>query len=346
MARLRKSAPVARTEEQDGIYSQHLCIIFCFIIAIALTIKLRNKKEYTTSNSQQGRRGREQCAFEGVKHRKKQRRSTRISNDTTPPDEDTATSPPTPPRQRRIGLRSDEIRCLTYGPNRKALYPQYHMCMGCDALEKDRGLVNAKVSESSKFYRCTAGHTHPCFPTEPKKDCCKMLRTNPNESNNDYDSTDSDDTSDSETNNQETNDTMETGDDDIETDDDESSIKEDEEGEIIRLEELATVAQRRMQTIHELTQDNSELIEQIETLKTNVSTLKEYNVILEKQVQALTKKSQTQKRQVTRLRNKVATGVDKTKSLADNIVDNIVATVHAYGLSPARHQKLVGEEIA
>ena len=151
MARLRKSSAVARSDNNYTFYSQELWTIFYCVLAIVLTVTLRNKKQYTTTNSQQGRRGRQQGAFEGVKSRKKPRRSTRISTneDSSPPD-DTASS--TPPRQQRAVLRSTEITCLNYGPNRKILYPNYLMCQSCDAFEKDKGIMRKKSAENRTGY--------------------------------------------------------------------------------------------------------------------------------------------------------------------------------------------------
>jgi hypothetical protein len=71
------------------------------------------------------------------------------------------------PQSTRRRTRQEKPSCTDYGPLRHALYnrpPKYLFCAECDAWDRDKNIV-AKIQQSSRRYKCIAGHGSCIFPT-------------------------------------------------------------------------------------------------------------------------------------------------------------------------------------
>jgi hypothetical protein len=69
----------------------------------------------------------------------------------------------------RSARHSGIISCLSFGPERKGLYPSYFFCHKCDLLEAAILSGSKRAHPNQKKYRCTGGHEDLSHPTTLKK---------------------------------------------------------------------------------------------------------------------------------------------------------------------------------
>ncbi|KAI2505579.1 hypothetical protein MHU86_8821 [Fragilaria crotonensis] len=58
-----------------------------------------------------------------------------------------------------------DVTCLSFGPQRKAMYPAYFFCHGCDLFEDAILIGNKRANRVQRRYRCTGGHDDWSHPT-------------------------------------------------------------------------------------------------------------------------------------------------------------------------------------
>ena len=129
---------------------------------------LRSKTEYVNLEQQLGRQGRVAGNLEGVKQRKRKRKSERNKSPLSLHESSihVATAPPMVEEPTSRMTRSKPIRCLDFGPHRQALYPLHKMCSHCNNGETRRQPgMGRKSSGNSQRNKCQAGHTSHIFPT-------------------------------------------------------------------------------------------------------------------------------------------------------------------------------------
>ena len=61
--------------------------------------------------------------------------------------------------------RQSDVTCLSFGRDRKTLYPAYFFCHGCDLLEDAVLNQNKRANRKQKLHQCTGGHDNFSHPT-------------------------------------------------------------------------------------------------------------------------------------------------------------------------------------
>jgi hypothetical protein len=70
------------------------------------------------------------------------------------------------------------VTCLSFGAERKAMYPGYFFCHGCDLWEDAIMSGNGRANRKQKKYRCTGDHTDSSHPTTVKSGYRPNIRRN------------------------------------------------------------------------------------------------------------------------------------------------------------------------
>ena len=75
----------------------------------------------------------------------------------------------------RTRQQSAAVTCLSFGAQRKVMYPGYFFCHGCDLWEDAITHRNKRANRNQKRYRCTGGHNDPDHPTTALKEYCPLI---------------------------------------------------------------------------------------------------------------------------------------------------------------------------
>ena len=78
--------------------------------------------------------------------------------------------PETPsPQPTRRRTRQDKHSCTDFGPSRHAQFnrpiSKWYFCAECDAWDNDKDIVPRSAKQTSRRYKCIAGHTSFIHPT-------------------------------------------------------------------------------------------------------------------------------------------------------------------------------------
>ena len=77
---------------------------------------------------------------------------------------------PSPAQPAKRRTRQDTPSCSDYGILRHITFnkptPKWHLCGQCDAWDNDKNIV-CNINQSSRTYKCVAGHTSFLYPTTP-----------------------------------------------------------------------------------------------------------------------------------------------------------------------------------
>jgi hypothetical protein len=86
---------------------------------------------------------------------------------------------PSPQQPSRRRTRQEKPACTDFGPTRHAFYnkpiPKWFFCAECDAWDRDKGLRQG-IKQTSRRYKCIAGHTSFDFPTAPAPTKAKVMQ--------------------------------------------------------------------------------------------------------------------------------------------------------------------------
>jgi hypothetical protein len=58
------------------------------------------------------------------------------------------------------------VTCLSFGPQRKEMYPEHFFCHGCDLYEDAVAYgIRNRANRNQRKYRCTGAHNDSSHPT-------------------------------------------------------------------------------------------------------------------------------------------------------------------------------------
>jgi hypothetical protein len=89
---------------------------------------------------------------------------------------------PSPPQPTQRRTRQDKPSCTDFGPMRHAQFnrpPKWFFCAECDAWDRDKDVV-PRIKQTSRRYKCIAGHTSFDFPTAPARTKAKVMQRGKN----------------------------------------------------------------------------------------------------------------------------------------------------------------------
>jgi len=141
--------------------------------------KTRRGSGYENQPNQMGRAGRVAGNIPGTIPRKKTKKSNRLRGmspgeeaptgvKTAPASSSTQAAASSQQHHHRVALRSQPVSCLSFGSDRRNVFPDHFFCHNCDIWES-LPVKGHQLKRTSRRYACTANHTSSITPTTLKK---------------------------------------------------------------------------------------------------------------------------------------------------------------------------------